>query len=84
MLLDTEIFRIFLSRLNSTFIKNSASIGTAICANQAHGYGSPDVYLVGNKFINHTRIGDVLIIDLDPSSISEMIEIGRASCRERV
>ena len=61
-----------LTVLNSTFIKNSASIGTAICANQAHGYGSPDVYLVGNKFINHTRIGDVLIIDLDPSSISEI------------
>ena len=40
---------------NTTFITNSASIGTAICANQAQGYGSPNVRLVGNKFINHTK-----------------------------
>ena len=52
---------------NTTFITNSASIGTAICANQAQGYGSPNVRLVGNKFINHTKSGDLLVIDLSKS-----------------
>ena len=46
---------------NTTFIANSASIGTAICANQAQGYGSPNVRLIGNKFINHTVVGLSLI-----------------------
>ena len=45
---------------NSTFIKNSASIGTAICAVVSKGSDSPNVIFKGNKFINHTRIGDVL------------------------
>ena len=54
---------------NTTFIANSASIGTAICANQAQGYGSPNVRLIGNKFINHTVVGDVLIIDLSKSEL---------------
>ncbi|WP_299524150.1 Ig-like domain repeat protein [uncultured Methanobrevibacter sp.] len=52
---------------NSTFISNSASIGTAICANQAQGYGSPNVRLINNKFFNHTKSGDVLVIDLSNS-----------------
>ena len=54
---------------NTTFIANSASIGTAICANQAQGYGSPNVRLIGNNFINHTVVGDVLIIDLSKSEL---------------
>ena len=45
---------------NSLFISNSASIGTAICAWEAGSYGSPDIYIINNTFINHTRAGDVL------------------------
>ena len=50
--------------LNTTFISNSASIGTAICAIQHVDHGSPDVTLIGNRFINHTRVGDALVIRL--------------------
>ena len=58
---------------NSVFIKNSASIGTAICAiSGGLSYGSPDVKLIGNKFINHTRIGDVLDVRLATGSIAEI------------
>ncbi|WP_406535213.1 Ig-like domain repeat protein [Methanobrevibacter sp.] len=58
---------------NSTFIKNSASIGTAICAiNGGLSYGSPDVKIVGNKFINHTRIGDVLDVRVATGSVVEI------------
>lgn len=57
---------------NSTFIKNSASYGTAICAIAAGSYGSPNVVIVGNRFINHTRVGDVLDIRLEPSSYCEI------------
>ena len=56
---------------NSTFIKNSASIGTAICALEIDysGKHSPlDVKLIGNKFINHTRVGDVLDICVNSTS----------------
>ena len=45
---------------NTVFVANSASIGTAICAIEAASYGSPDVIIVNNTFINHTRSGDVL------------------------
>ena len=45
---------------NSLFIANSASIGTAICAWEAGSYGSPEIYITNNTFINHTRAGDVL------------------------
>ena len=48
--------------LNSTFIKNSASIGTAICALEMGSYGSPDVIIKGNKFIDHTRARDVIVV----------------------
>ena len=59
-----------LTVLNTTFIKNSASIGTAICAiTQGANYGSPDVTIVGNRFINHTRVSDVLVIRLDYDSL---------------
>ena len=47
---------------NTTFVGNAASIGTAICAIEAGIYGSPDVILINNSFINHTRSGDVLHI----------------------
>ena len=47
---------------DTTFIANSASIGTAICAIAVGGYGSPDIVIVNNSFINHTRAGDVLNI----------------------
>ena len=45
---------------DTTFIANAASIGTAICAIEVKGYGSPDIIIVNNSFINHTRMGDVL------------------------
>ena len=47
---------------NTIFISNSASIGTAISATEAGSYGSPDVIIVNNTFINHTRAGDVFRI----------------------
>ena len=43
---------------NTIFISNSASIGTAISATEAGSYGSPDVIIVNNTFINHTRAGN--------------------------
>ncbi|MDO5824097.1 PQQ-binding-like beta-propeller repeat protein [Methanobrevibacter sp.] len=54
--------------LNSTFIANSAAHGTAISANAAGEYGSPDVIIKNNIFINHTRVGDVLYVNLEGSS----------------
>ena len=45
---------------DTTFIANSASIGTAICAIAIGEYGSPDVIITNNSFINHTRQGDTL------------------------
>ena len=58
---------------NNIFIKNSASIGSAVCAiSGGLSYGSPDVKIVGNKFINHTRMGDVLDIRLSSVSIAEI------------
>ena len=58
---------------NNTFIKNSASIGSAVCAiSGGLSYGSPDVKIVGNRFINHTRAGDVLDVRLATGSIAEI------------
>jgi 5-hydroxyisourate hydrolase-like protein (transthyretin family) len=58
---------------NTTFLNNSASMGTAICAiNGGLQMGSPDIILVGNRFINHTRVGDVLDIRLATSSYFEI------------
>ena len=58
---------------NSIFIQNSASIGTAICAiSGGLSPGSPDVRLVGNQFINHTRIGDVLDVRVATGSVAEI------------
>ena len=50
---------------DTTFVANSASIGTAICAIAMEGYGSPDIIIVNNSFINHTRVGDVLNVRVD-------------------
>ncbi|MEE0024966.1 MAG: Ig-like domain repeat protein, partial [Methanobrevibacter sp.] len=58
---------------NTTFLNNSASMGTAICAiNGGLQMGSPDIILVGNRFINHTRVGDVLDIRLATYSYLEI------------
>jgi len=58
---------------NNTFIKNSASMGSAICAIAGGlSYGSPDVKIVGNQFINHVRSGDVLDIRVASNSIVEI------------
>ena len=51
-----------LKAYNNTFIENGAKIGSAICAISQGSYGSPDVEIVGNKFINHTGNGDDLIV----------------------
>ena len=54
---------------NNTFIGNDAKIGSAICALSGGSYGSPDVEIVGNKFINHTGVGsDVLVVSLSNSN----------------
>ena len=45
---------------DTTFISNVAAKGSAICAWAIQGYGSPDVIIVNNSFINHTRMDDVL------------------------
>lgn len=58
---------------NSIFIKNSASIGTAICAiSGGLSQGSPDIRIVGNQFINHTRVGDVLDVRVATGSVAEI------------
>ena len=50
---------------DTTFIANSAAYGTAICAYDVAAYGSPDIIIVNNTFINHTRMGDVLLVRVD-------------------
>ena len=55
--------------LNTTFIANSASIGTAICAIEIQSYGSPDIIIKGNRFINHTRAGDVLNVRVEGTKL---------------
>lgn len=54
--------------LNTTFIANSAAHGTAISANAAGEYGSPGIIIKNNTFINHTRVGDVLYVNLEGTS----------------
>ncbi|MEE1335459.1 Ig-like domain repeat protein [Methanobrevibacter sp.] len=65
---------------NTVFIANSASIGTAICAIEAGSYGSPDVIIVNNTFINHTRVGDVLNVRVIGTilNISDNIYLGNS------
>ena len=58
---------------NTTFIHNSASMGSAIAAiSGSSNLGSPDIILVGNRFINHTRSGDVLYIYVNSNSNIEI------------
>ena len=54
---------------DSIFVANAAAKGTAICAWAVGGYGTPDVIIVNNSFINHTRSGDVLNIRLWDTSL---------------
>ena len=49
---------------NTTFIANSASYGPAIVASGGDEYGSPDVIIINNTFINHVRMGDTLIVNV--------------------
>ena len=65
---------------NTVFIDNAASIGTAICAIEAGSYGSPDVIIVNNTFINHTRVGDVLNVRVVGTilNISDNIYLGNS------
>ena len=58
--------------INSTFIHNSASMGSALAIIAQGSYGSPDVTLIGNTFINNTRVGDVLYIYLTKTSKCEI------------
>ena len=55
---------------NNTFVENDAVIGSAICAISQGSYGSPDVEIVGNEFINHTglRGSDVIVTSLSNSN----------------
>jgi hypothetical protein len=52
----------------TTFVANAASIGTAICAWAAGDYGSPSVIISDNSFINHTRDGDTLNVQVSGSN----------------
>lgn len=65
---------------NTTFISNSASLGTAICAIEQQSYGSPVVIITNNTFINHTRTGDVLRILVDGTAynISDNYYLGNS------
>ena len=47
---------------NTTFINNYAASGPAIAASAQDGYGSPNVIIEGNKFINHTYPRELLAI----------------------
>ncbi len=47
---------------NTVFIANSASIAPAICAVEAGSYGSPEIIIANNTFINHTRVGDIIVV----------------------
>ena len=65
---------------DTMFITNSASIGTAICAVGDKTYGYPDVVIVNNTFINHTRVGDVLNIRASGTfiNISNNVYVGNS------
>ena len=57
---------------NNTFIRNSAAIGTAICVYGQGQTNAMDTTIVGNRFINHTRTGDVLVININSRSVCEI------------
>ena len=50
---------------DTTFIANSAAYGSAIRAVDVAAYGSPDIIIINNSFINHTRHNDVLVVRVD-------------------
>ena len=54
-----------LTVLDTTFVANSAAFGSAIRAVAVAAYGSPDVIISNNSFINHTRYNDVLVVKVD-------------------
>ena len=54
---------------DTTFIANAASIGTAICALAISEYGSPNVIITNNSFINHTRDGDTLNVRVSGTTV---------------
>lgn len=67
-IMDDGLLEVF----NSTFIGNSAAHGTAICAVEIDYSGKKlplDVKIIGNKFINHTRAGEVLDVNVNDTSI---------------
>ncbi len=67
-IMDDGLLEVF----NSTFIGNSAAHGTAICAVEIDYSGKKlplDVRIIGNKFINHTRAGEVLDVNVNDTSI---------------
>ena len=67
-IMDDGLLEVF----NSTFVKNSAAHGTAICAVEIDYTGKQlplDVKIIGNKFINHTRAGEVLDVNVNDTSI---------------
>lgn len=57
------------SCINCTFISNNASRGQAIYVTQQAGYGSPNVLISGNKFINHTGAGDTMFVNTNKFSV---------------
>lgn len=57
---------------NTTFIHNSASKGSALAIISGGQYGSPDVKIINNTFIDHTRMGDVLYIYVSQTSSCEI------------
>ena len=66
---------------NSIFVANAAANGVAINARTGGPvYGSPDVIIVNNAFINHTRAGDALMINLDDTlcNISDNYYLGNS------
>ena len=65
---------------DTVFISNAASIGTAICAVGDKNYGYPDVIIVNNTFINHTRRGDVLNVRVTGTfvNISDNLYVGNS------
>ena len=65
---------------DTTFAANAASIGTAICAWAQEGYGSPNIIIANNSFVNHTREGDTLNVHVDgtPAVIEDNYYLGNS------
>ena len=65
---------------DTIFIANVASICSAICAWAAEGYGSPNVIIVNNYFINQTRAYDPLNVQVSgtPAIVSDNYYYGNS------